>query len=156
MTTDRNINKLSCPRRTFAAHPSVCGVICGLIALCVVVLPGCVERTLTINTAPDGALVYLNDEEAGRAPVSKNFLWYGNYDIVIRKEGYKTLKTSANVRAPWYQIPPIDFFSECLVPLTLRDNHYLEFELEPIEPPGPDELVKRAEQFKERTVYGEK
>jgi hypothetical protein len=127
-----------------------------IFAAGVVVLVGCVERTLTINTAPEGALVYLNDEEIGRTPVTKNFTWYGDYDVVIRKEGYKTLQTHAKVVEPWYEIPGIDFFSECLVPATIRDNRHLEYTLEPAENPKPAEVLERAEQFKERTLYGEK
>lgn len=125
------------------------------LGLVLVLLAGCVERTISINTTPEGAMVYLNDTEVGRTPVSKNFTWYGNYDVVIRKEGYKTLQTSAPIREPWYQVPPLDFFSECLFPATLRDNHYLEFELVPQERPEPNELLKRAQEFRERTLYGE-
>ncbi len=129
----------------------------GLVALIVALswLVGCVERTLTINTTPEGALVYLNDEEIGRTPVSTNFTWYGDYDVIIRKDGYKPLKTSAMIREPWYQVPPIDFFAECLTPATIRDTHYLEYELEPADPVVPDELVRRAEEVKERTLYSD-
>lgn len=125
------------------------------LGLALVLLAGCVERTITINTVPDGAMVFLNDEEIGRTPVSKNFTWYGDYDVVIRKQGFRTLKTSAFVREPWYQIPPLDFFSECLFPATLRDKHYLEYELDAMELAEPNELVKRATEFKERTLYSE-
>ena len=129
---------------------------CALTVLASLALAGCVERTVTINTTPEGAMVYLNDEEVGRSPVSKNFLWYGDYDVIVRKEGYKTLETHTRIHAPWYQVPPIDFFAECLVPATIRDNHYLEYELEPLALPDPDELAERAEQFRERTLYGER
>jgi hypothetical protein len=37
---------------------------------------GCVERWLTINTEPQGALVTLNDEEIGVSPVTVSFEWY--------------------------------------------------------------------------------
>ena len=117
---------------------------------------GCVERTVTINTEPQGAMVYLNDEEVGRTPVTKNFTWYGDYDVVVRKEGYQTLKTHAKLIEPWYQVPPIDFFAECLTPATIRDNRHLEYTLEPTSRPSPAEIVERAQQFKERTLYGEK
>ncbi|MBN1344484.1 MAG: PEGA domain-containing protein [Phycisphaerae bacterium] len=125
------------------------------LLLATICVAGCVERTLTINTAPEGAMVYLNDEEIGRTPVSKQFTWYGDYDVVIRMEGYKTLKTHAKVLEPWYQFPPLDFVSECLVPMTLRDDHYVEYELDPQELPNHEELVERAKQFKERTLYSE-
>ena len=33
-------------------------------------LTGCVQRTITVNSDPQGALVYLNDIEIGRTPVT--------------------------------------------------------------------------------------
>ncbi len=126
------------------------------MALVLVVLVGCVERTLTISTDPQGALVYLNDVEVGRSPVTQNFTWYGDYDVIVRKKGYRTLKTHARVQEPWYQIPPIDFFAECLVPATIRDKHHLDFTLEPITLPEREALIDRAEQFRERTLYEDK
>src|SRR6202000_2421377 len=47
---------------------------------------GCVERKITIGSAPAGAIVTLNDEEVGRTPVTVPFTWYGDYDIVLRLE----------------------------------------------------------------------
>jgi PEGA domain-containing protein len=89
---------------------------------------GCVQRTLTVRSDPPGALVYLNDEEVGRTPVTRNFLWYGTYEVEIRKEGYQTIKTEAKVWAPWWQWVPIDLVAE-LFPLT--DRHQLSYTLHP-------------------------
>src|SRR5205809_7433298 len=86
-------------------------------------LPGCVERTMKITTNPPGARVFLNDEEIGVSPVKTAFLWYGDYDIVIRKAGYKTLRTNYRIDPPWHQIPPIDLFTECFLPGTIKDEH---------------------------------
>jgi len=59
--------------------------------LALLVLPlaagGCVHRTLEVESNPPGALVYLNGEEVGRTPMRKEFLWYGTYDVQLRKEG---------------------------------------------------------------------
>ena len=71
---------------------------------------GCVRRTVTIHSEPAGALVWLNDEEVGRTPVTTDFLWYGDYDVVVRKDGYQTLVTHAVIPQPWYQWPVLDFF----------------------------------------------
>ena len=62
-------------------------IICCLVAS--LLLCGCVERRLTINTKPQGAVVALNDEEIGESPVSVNFNWYGDYCVRISKEGYE-------------------------------------------------------------------
>ena len=71
---------------------------------------GCVRRTLTVTTDPPGALIYLNGVEAGRTPLERDFVYYGTYDVAVRKEGYETLKTQGKVIAPWWQWVPFDFF----------------------------------------------
>ena len=62
---------------------------------------GCVERTMKIQTDPPGALVVVNDEEVGLSPVKFSFLWYGDYEIILRRVGYETLRTHYRVEAPW-------------------------------------------------------
>ncbi|MCP4593710.1 MAG: PEGA domain-containing protein [bacterium] len=126
------------------------GAVCaGLLLVLMGLLTGCVRRSLTVRTAPSGALVYLNDEEVGRSPVTTDFLWYGDYDVILRKEGHQTLKTHAVIRAPWYQVPPLDFFAEALYPGRIHDERFLSFELEPEDLPGRDELIERAETFRQ-------
>lgn len=102
--------------------------------LCRVALPtamlvaslGCIERTVTINTEPQGATVFLNDEEVGQSPVRIPFTWYGDYDVIARKKGYKTVHTNRRVNAPWYQWPGIDLITECFIPFTVHDDRVLE------------------------------
>ncbi|MGA3066821.1 MAG: PEGA domain-containing protein [Tepidisphaeraceae bacterium] len=91
---------------------------------------GCVERTLSVNSDPPGALVYLNDQEIGRTPMEHDFVWYGKYDVALRMEGYETLKTSQQISMPVYQLPPIDLLAE-LVPITFRDEKSLFYRLTP-------------------------
>jgi hypothetical protein len=116
---------------------------------------GCVRRTLTINTEPQGALIFLNDEEVGRSPVSTDFLWYGDYDVIARLEGYETLATHHFIKAPWYQKPGIDFFSEILYPGKIHDQRSADFTLEPEVTPDRNELLERASEFKERSLFDE-
>jgi hypothetical protein len=120
------------------------------IALCAILCVGCakVQRTLSINSDPPGALVFMNDQEVGRTPVTRDFIWYGWYDLVLRKEGYKTMKTRAEVIAPPWQWPPFDFAAE-FSPARLKDRHQLLYKLEPEEfPPSNDEMLGRAEQMR--------
>ena len=97
-----------------------------------------------MQSDPPGALVYLNDEEIGRTPVQRDFLWYGTFSVAVRKDGYKSIKTTANVPAPFYQWPPIDLFAE-LLPFQFTDHHELSYTLDP-QPPGEDNagLLDRA------------
>ena len=114
--------------------------------------PGCVRRTVTITTEPSNALVLLNDQEVGRSAVSTDFLWYGDYDVVIRKEGYKTLATNWKIDPPWYQYIPLDFFAEVLWPGWIHDQRSRHFALEPAETPTADELLERASEVRERAL----
>jgi len=89
---------------------------------------GCVQRTLTVRSDPPGALVYMNDQEIGRTPVTRNFLWYGTYDVELRLAGYESVKTTAAVTAPWWQWVPFDLFAEAFA---VTDHHDLRFTLRP-------------------------
>jgi hypothetical protein len=106
---------------------------------------GCVQRTLTVESDPPGALVMMNDQEIGRTPFTREFTWYGWYDIQLRKPGYETLSTRAKVIAPIWQWPPLDLFAE-LVPLHLKDKHHLTYTLKPAstQPVDPQEMLARA------------
>src|ERR1700722_16494181 len=83
---------------------------------------GCVQRTVTVRTDPPGALVYLNDQEIGRSPVTRDFKWYGVYDVEIRLGGYESIKTTSgnSMIAPWWQWMPFDLLAE-VFPVT--DHH---------------------------------
>src|SRR5438477_10191182 len=100
---------------------------CILIAISVA---GCVDRLLTIRSDPPGALVFLNGVEVGRTPVTRDFTWYGTYDVALRKEGYDTVKAHSKVIAPWWQWVPIDFFAE-VAPVRLKDQQTLTYTLSP-------------------------
>jgi hypothetical protein len=114
-------------------------------------LGGCVERMMQVESDPPGALVYLNGEEAGRTPMRKNFLWYGTYDVQLRKEGYRTLNKPTRVWAPWWQIPPIDLLAE-IIPLPLQDSQVVRYKLEPVteQQTAPAEIVERAVEMRSK------
>ncbi len=112
-------------------------------------LAGCVERKLTINTEPQGALVILNDEEIGESPVTVNFSWYGDYWVRIRKEGYETLDTHRELIGPWYDDFPFDFLSQIVYPGRIVDSYEWTFELEPKKQISREELIQNAEKLKE-------
>ena len=115
---------------------------------------GCVERIAKVQTDPPGALVIVNDEEVGVSPVKFSFLWYGDYDIILRKPGFQTLKTHYRIDAPWYQWPPFDLVAETMIPVMIRDEHTLPtFVLEPASEPPASELVDRATELRDRALY---
>ena len=116
---------------------------------------GCVERTLTIQSDPPHALVFMNDEEAGRTPFTRPFAWYGTYDVQVRKEGYQTVKTHTKVIAPWWQWVPFDLVAE-LIPVHLEDAHTVRYTLAPAraQPADPDALIQRGQQLREQLEFG--
>lgn len=114
---------------------------------------GCVERTVSINTEPQGATVILNDQEVGKSPIKVPFTWYGDYDIIIRKEGYETLKTNKRLRAPWYETPGIDLFSEALMPFTIHDDRELDtFVMNPRQSVDKEALLQSAAELRQRAI----
>jgi len=122
-----------------------------MTSVCLVVtlfLCGCVERKLTINTDPKGALVVLNDEEIGESPVTVNFNWYGDYCIRISKEGCETLNTHRELKGPWYDHFPWDFFAQIVNPNRVVDWYEWSFELEPKRQISPQELIRNAQELK--------
>ena len=115
-----------------------------------IILGGCVERKLTINTEPQGALVVLNDEEIGESPVTVSFEWYGDYNVRISKEGFGTLKTHRKLKRPWYDKFPFDFFAQLIIPKRIVDSYEWTFTLAPQEFPTREELIQNAEELKKQ------
>jgi len=109
---------------------------------------GCVERRLTINTEPQGAVVVLNDEEIGTSPVTVSFNWYGDYNVTVRKEGFETLKTHRKLKGPWYDDFPFDFFAQILNPKRIVDSYEWTFELEEKKPISREQLIENAQELK--------
>ena len=130
------------------------GIVAGVAWAAWLASLGCVERTARIRTDPPGALVTVNDEEVGVSPVRFSFLWYGDYDLIIRKPGYQTLKTHYRLDPPWYQWPPFDLVAETLVPTMIQDEHELPtFKLEQAETPTVEDVAGRATELRERALY---
>ena len=113
-------------------------------------LAGCVERKLTINTDPQGALVLLNDEEIGISPVTVSFEWYGDYSVRISKEGYESLNTHRKLKGPWYDKFPFDFFAQLIIPKRIVDSYEWTFELGEKQQPSREELIQNAEELKKQ------
>ena len=111
---------------------------------------GCVERKLTINTEPQGAVVTLNDEEIGQSPVTVSFNWYGDYNVRISKEGYETLKTHRALKGPWYDNFPFDFFAQVINSKRIVDSYEWTFKLEEQQQPNRENLIQQAETLKKQ------
>jgi len=106
---------------------------------------GQVQRTITIDSEPRGALCWLNDNEIGRTPVTVPFTWYGTYSVRLEHPGYEALVSEARVRAPISQWIPLDLAYETVVPGVHYDTHEFQFALKKAQPTDPEALRQRAE-----------
>lgn len=114
-----------------------------------------VRRRLTINSNPPGALVYVDNQQVGTTPCSVDFVYYGTREIRLIKPGFETLTVNQPIPAPWYEYVPLDLLSETVVPMKIRDNRTVTFNLAPqLVVPTP-ELLDRATQLRQDTLqYG--
>ena len=102
-----------------------------LSAYCVVLLvTGCVHRSLTIRTEPPGATVYVNDAFKGQSPVTYDFLWYGWQRVTVSKTGYQRIEDRKFLQAPAYLWIPCDMVME-LLPIQIRDERSWSYTLIP-------------------------
>ena len=109
---------------------------------------GCVQRRMMIRSYPEGALVYLNGQEIGRTPISTDFTYYGDFEVKLVKDGYETETIIQPVPMPWYQIPPLDFVSENIVPRKIHDRRELSYNLRPKIKQTPEQIRAAAEQMR--------
>jgi hypothetical protein len=105
---------------------------------------------MTIRSNPPGAMVYVDDYPIGTTPISHHFTYYGTRKIRLVKDGYETLTVMEPIGAPWYEIPPLDFVSENLVPREIHDRRTLSYQLVPQRVVPTNELLGRAERLRSR------
>ena len=115
-----------------------------------ILLSGCVERRFRVESNPPGAYLYVNNQPIGPTPVDVPFLFYGDYEIRLVKDGYQTKVVKQPVPTPWYEYPIIEFFSENAWPFQITDIRPLYFELDPAIQPNLEELKAEAEELRNR------
>jgi hypothetical protein len=126
-----------------------------LVIVALALSPGCVRRRLMVRSNPPGAVVYVDNQPVGTTPCSTSFTYYGTREIRLVKPGYETLTINQPIPAPWYQIPPIDFVSENVLPNEIQDFRTVSFNLTPQVIVPNDQLIARGEQLRAGTRQGE-
>jgi hypothetical protein len=121
---------------------SLVGTTC-LVGAC---LGGCLERTVTITSEPEGAIVWMNDTEVGRTPLKTGFIYFGEYDVRLRKEGYEPVSTHRTAKAPIAEVAPVDIFTTAW-PGRVKTDIKWHFDLTPVQPAGEQELIDRAREL---------
>jgi hypothetical protein len=137
------------PRKSRFASWTMLLVVVSL-ALCA----GCVRRRLMIRSNPPGATVYVDNQPVGVTPCATNFIYYGTREIRLVKPGFETLTINQPIPAPWYEIPPIDFFSENVAPSQINDYRTVTFNLQPQVIVPTEQLIVRGEQLRVATQQG--
>jgi hypothetical protein len=127
-----------------------------MIALGVIVIvPGCVHRRATIRTDPPGALISVGEREIGYSPASFDFTWYGTEEVTIRRDGYEMESHYIKLRRPWWQVPPLDFVTDNLLPGRVQDRQEFDFQLRPrVVVPGT-ELLERGNALRSEAEIGQ-
>lgn len=96
------------------------------------VAAGCrAQREIWIRTEPPGALIRLDDELVGRTPIDVSFEQYGTRRVTAYLDGYRTVSSEVEIETPWWDVFPLDFVSEVLLPFGWADVHRVELALEP-------------------------
>ena len=103
---------------------------------------------MTIRSNPPGALVYVDDYQIGTTPVSHDFVYYGTRKIRLVKDGYETLTVRQPFPVPWYEIFPLDFVTENIIPWEVRDERVVDLAMQPAASAPPELVVSRAEQVR--------
>jgi hypothetical protein len=128
---------------TMAAMNTSCRarLILGL-AMLTLAVGGCVQRTIHITSEPAGALVHLNDQEVGRTPLRVPYLFYGTYDVRLRKEGFAPLWVKQKTKTPWWEAPGPDLVAELIPNNKVEQNWH--YRLKAADFVAEDALIERA------------
>ena len=131
--------------------------IAALLAAQACASSGCVHRRLTIRTDPPGALAEVDGVPFGPTPISTDFTYYGTREIKLSMPGYETLTVQQPVPRPWYQVFPIEFFADNLLPFQVTNRHDFTY---PLQPRGraldeENQLYDRARGFRSQAEIGQ-
>ncbi len=114
---------------------------------------GCVERLLAIHSDPPGAAVYLDGEKVGTTPCEVTYVWYGTRDLVLELRGYTLIRQEVTLAPPWWQIIPLDFITDVVIPITIRDKMAVAYQMEPapVTREEVDAALQRAEELRKKS-----
>jgi hypothetical protein len=98
--------------------------------------------------------VFVDNQQIGTTPCSFDFTYYGTREIRLVKGGYETLTVNQPIPTPWYQIPPVDFVSDNLLPNEILDHRTVAFNLEPQIIVPTEQLIERGNQLRQETMAG--
>jgi hypothetical protein len=142
------------PSPPHSLHQAYRLAVCGCLAAICLFSTGCLRRRLTVRTNPPGAQVFVDDQEIGTTPCSASFVYYGTRKVTVMKDGYKTETVFQKLNPPWYQIPPLDFISENLMPNEIRDERIVDIQLSTEQIVPQQKLLDRAQSLRDGARSG--
>jgi len=111
-----------------------------------------VQRELLITSQPGGAEVRVDGEAVGRTPVNVPYLHYGTRRFTFYLDGYLTQSQVVDIRPRWFNVFPLDLFSEVFLPVGWSDLRAVHADLEhgsgAISPPALEGVLERAERLR--------
>ncbi len=108
-----------------------------------------------VQSNPPGAMVLMEGKEIGLTPTGVDFTYYGTRELTLIKDGYETKTQLVPVRAPWYQWPVIEFFSDNFLPGRVTDRRSVQFEMEPKRMVPNQELLNRGQSLRNEAQIGQ-
>jgi hypothetical protein len=117
-------------------------------------LGGCVERIISVRSEPPGATVYVDGEEAGLTPCDVKYVWYGTREIALEMKGRRTVRERVPLDPPWWQVFPLDFLTDVVIPFTITDRLELAYTLAPagLTAPEIEEVRRNAAELREKSA----
>ncbi len=107
-----------------------------------------------VRSNPPGAMVYVDNQPIGTTPCATDFVYYGTREIRLVKPGYETLTVNQPIPVPWYEVPPLDFFTENVVPQKIQDYRTVSYNMVPQVIVPTEQLLSRAEELRQSTLQG--
>ena len=126
----------------------------GALAAAALSQTGCVERLLAVHSDPPGAAVYLDGEKVGTTPCEVSYVWYGTRTLVLELRGFTLVRQEVVLSPPWWQIIPLDFVTDVLIPMTITDRLAVSYTLEqaPVSPEEVHSVLERAEELRKKAL----
>ena len=118
------------------------------VALSLMLLVGCVDRRFVVETNVPGTQIYVDGKPLGVAPVDSKWEYAGYYTVTALAPGYEPVNERVNLKAKWYQYPPIDLIAEVLWPMRIEDVRRIPITLQPAQPVNEGELIGDAERLR--------
>jgi PEGA domain len=116
---------------------------------------GCMHRRMTVQTDPPGARVLVDGQDIGLTPASLDFNYYATRQITLIKDGYETRTIMQRVETPWYEVPPLDFFSDNFVPFKVTNRHEFRYSLQRQQQVPQHDLIDRANSTRKDLQVGQ-